>query len=67
MDFVDEQNDAGEFVRQEDAFRSWVTSDGSSEYSAEPNRYHLYVSLACPWAHRTVIVRKLKALDPLSG
>ncbi len=67
MDFVDEQNDAGEFVRQEDVFRSWVTSDGSSAYPSEPNRYHLYVSLACPWAHRTVIVRKLKKLESVIG
>ncbi|VAX33678.1 Glutathione S-transferase, omega [hydrothermal vent metagenome] len=67
MDFVDEQNDAGEFVRQEDVFRSWVTCDGSSAYPAEPNRYHLYVSLACPWAHRTVIVRKLKKLESVIG
>lgn len=67
MDFVDEQNDAGEFVRQEDVFRSWVTCDGSSAYPAEPDRYHLYVSLACPWAHRTVIVRKLKQLESVIG
>ncbi len=67
MDFCDEQNEAGEFVRQEDAFRSWVTCDGSSAYPAEADRYHLYVSLACPWAHRTVIIRKLKQLESVIG
>ena len=53
----------GEFVRTESAFRHWVTADGSSGYAAEPGRYHLYVSLACPWAHRTLIVRALKKLE----
>ncbi len=53
----------GRFERQESAFRSLVTSDGSSEFPAEPGRYHLYVSLACPWAHRTLIYRKLKQLE----
>ncbi len=67
MDFQDEQSDTGEFVRQEDAFRKWVTSDGRSEFPAEAHRYHLYVSLACPWAHRTVIIRKLKQLEDVIG
>ena len=62
MDIAREQND-DEFDRQEDEFRDWVTVDGKTDYSAEPDRYHLYVSLACPWAHRTIIVRKLKQLD----
>jgi putative glutathione S-transferase len=53
----------GKFVRQESSFRRWVTADGSSGYAAEPGRYHLYVSLACPWAHRTLIFRKLKGLE----
>ncbi|MBT6796532.1 MAG: glutathione S-transferase family protein [Candidatus Marinimicrobia bacterium] len=53
----------GEFVRQASIFRNWVTASGESGYLAEPDRYHLYVSLACPWAHRTVIFRKLKKLD----
>ena len=53
----------GEFVRAESAFREWVTADGSAGYAAEPGRYHLYVSYACPWAHRTVIVRMLKGLE----
>ena len=53
----------GEFVHTPSAFRNWVTADGSSGFAAEPNRYHLYVSLACPWAHRTLIARKLKGLE----
>ena len=62
-----EQSTAGEFKRQEDAFRSWVTADGRSGYPASPGRYHLYVSWACPWAHRTIIVRKLKKLESVIG
>lgn len=57
----------GEFKRQEDHFKNWVTRDGASGYKAEPGRYHLYVSLACPWAHRTVIVRRLKKLEEVIG
>ena len=65
--FPDEQTGEGEFKRQDDAMREWVTEDGTSGYPAERNRYHLYVSLACPWAHRTIIVRKLKKLEGLIG
>jgi glutathionyl-hydroquinone reductase len=65
--FPDEQNDTGEFERQEDAFRDWVTADGSSGYPALAGRYHLYVSWACPWAHRTIIVRRLKQLEKFIG
>ena len=57
-----ERNAEGAFVRQSSAFRDRVTSDGSSGYPAVAGRYHLYVSLACPWAHRTMIVRRLKGL-----
>ena len=57
----------GEFERQEDLFRKWVTRDGSSGFAAEPDRYHLYVSLACPWAHRTIIARMLKKLEGVIG
>ena len=65
--FPDEISGDGEFQRQEDAFRAWVTNDGSTPYAVEAGRYHLYVSLACPWAHRTVIVRKLKGLESVIG
>ena len=54
---------SGEFMRNESVFRDRVTADGSSGLRAEPGRYHLYVSLACPWAHRTLILRALKGLD----
>jgi len=67
MNFRDEQNEAGEFVRQKDAFRAWVCPDADADYPAEAGRYHLYVSLACPWAHRTVIIRKLKKLEKVIG
>ena len=56
---------AEEYVRQEDLFRDWVTQDGSSPYPVVAGRYHLYVSLACPWAHRTIIARKLLGLEHL--
>jgi putative glutathione S-transferase len=64
--FPDESVD-GRFVRQGDAFRDWVRADGSSDYPPEFGRYHLYVSLACPWAHRTIVVRKLKGLEDAIG
>ncbi len=57
----------GEFIRQGDHFRDWVLPDKVSNYPAEPSRYHLYVSLACPWAHRTIIARKLKGLESIVG
>jgi putative glutathione S-transferase len=65
--FPEEQSKTGEFKRQEDAFRDWVKRDGSTPYKPEPGRYHLYVSLACPWAHRTIILRKLKGLEEVIG
>ena len=65
--FPEEQTDDGQYDRQEDAFRDWVTNDGSSDYPAATGRYHLYVSWACPWAHRTIIVRKLKRLENVVG
>ena len=61
--FPAEQTESGEFHRQEDAFREWISNDGSTPYSAAADRYHLYVSLACPWASRTIIFRKLKGLE----
>jgi len=65
--FPQELGENGAFERQEDAFRDWVRADPSSEYPAAAGRYHLYVSLACPWAHRTTIVRKLKRLEHVVG
>jgi putative glutathione S-transferase len=58
-----ETNAAGAFVRQEYSIRDRITADGSSGFLAEPGRYHLYVSLACPWAHRAIIVRGLLGLE----
>ena len=65
--FPEEQTTDGSFERQADAFHDWVRADGNSEYPAQAGRYHLYVSLACPWASRTVIVRKLKGLEGAIG
>jgi glutathionyl-hydroquinone reductase len=59
----------GAFVRADSQFRGWVTADGnagpsgSGGFKAEPGRYHLFVSYNCPWAHRTIIFRKLKKLE----
>ncbi len=65
--FPHEQSDDGSFQRQDDAFRDWVKADGTSAYLPEAGRYHLYVSLACPWAHRTIIARELKGLEEAIG
>ncbi|MFQ5985180.1 MAG: glutathione S-transferase family protein [Alphaproteobacteria bacterium] len=62
-DRYDTEATGGRFVRSDTTFRDWITADGVSGFKAEPGRYHLYVSLACPWAHRTLIVRKLKKLE----
>jgi len=70
-DWLDSETEDGAFVRKESQFRHWVTPDGSpgptgeGDFAAEPGRYHLYVSYACPWAHRTLIVRQLKGLEKL--
>lgn len=61
--WYDTSESGGHFVRVDAAFRDWVTADGSSKYPAQPGRYILYTSLACPWAHRTLIFRKLKKLE----
>jgi putative glutathione S-transferase len=61
------QDEEGRFVRAEMSFRDFVTADGSSVYRAEPDRYHLYISWACPWAHRTAILRRLKGLEDAIG
>jgi len=65
--FSKETDTTGRFVRQQSVFRDWVRADGSTPYAPEAGRYHLYVSLACPWAHRTVIVRQLKGLQDAIG
>jgi putative glutathione S-transferase len=65
--FPNEQTTDGQYDRQEDEFRDWVTDDGSSGYSATKGRYHLYVSWACPWAHRTIITRTIKGLENVVG
>ena len=62
-EFPAETSSTGAFVRQEYSIRDRITADGSSGFPAEPGRYHLYVSLACPWAHRAVIVRRLLGLE----
>ena len=65
--FPSEQSEDGEFERQEDAFRDWVSGDGTTFYPALAGRYHLYISLACPWASRALIVRNLKGLRDAVG
>lgn len=70
-EWYDTRSTGGRYVRRQSAFRNWVTSDGSAGpsggagFAAAPGRYHLYVSLACPWAHRTLIMRALKGLENL--
>ena len=70
-DWYDTESTGGRFVRKESQFRNWITADGApgptgeGGFQAEADRYHLYVSLACPWAHRALIFRKLKKLDDL--
>ena len=60
-------DEKGRFVRKDSAFRDRVTADGSSGFKAEAGRYHLYVSHACPWCTRAVILRKLKGLENAIG
>jgi len=69
--WYDTKKTGGHFLRSQAQFRNWVTADGSpgasgrGGFKAEPGRYHLYVSLACPWAHRTLIFRSLKGLQDM--
>ncbi len=62
-----DSDDSGRFVRRDSIFRRWVSNDAEAEFPAEPGRYHLYVSLGCPWANRTVTVRALKGLEEVVG
>ncbi|WP_318435848.1 glutathione S-transferase family protein [Photobacterium leiognathi] len=70
-DWYDTKSTGGKFERKASSFRNWITKDGSAGitgeagFKAELNRYHLYVSLACPWAHRAIIYRQLKGLDSM--
>ncbi|MCA9407773.1 MAG: glutathione S-transferase C-terminal domain-containing protein, partial [Candidatus Omnitrophica bacterium] len=57
----------GKFVRPPTQFRQRLSTDGTTPFREEPNRYHLYVSLACPWAHRALIMRKLRKLEEVVG
>ncbi|MBZ0124080.1 MAG: glutathione S-transferase family protein, partial [Roseovarius sp.] len=67
--WYDTASTGGRFVRGDAQFRNWVTPDGAAGptgeggFEAEAGRYHLYVSLACPWANRTLILRALKGLE----
>ena len=61
----DTAKSGGKFVRKDASFRDWITADGSSGFKAQPGRYHLYVSYACPWAHRALIFRSLKGLEEM--
>ena len=69
--WYDTKKTGGRFVRTQAQFRNWITADGSAGptgqagFKAEANRYHLYVSLACPWASRTLMIRTLKGLEDM--
>ena len=63
-EWYDTTSTGGEFIRQDAQFRNWI---GEPDFEAEADRYHLFVSLACPWAHRTLIFRKLKKLEDVIG
>ncbi|ADQ68099.1 glutathione s-transferase [Halogeometricum borinquense DSM 11551] len=62
-DAYESTNEDGEFNRQETSFRNWIRDDADAEFPAESGRYHLYISRACPWAHRTAMTRRLKGLE----
>lgn len=70
-EWYDTKSTGGRFIRKDSQFRNWITPDGSAGptgeagFKAEPNRYHLYVSLACPWACRTLIMRSIKGLEDM--
>ncbi|MFS7948664.1 putative glutathione S-transferase Omega/GSH, Thioredoxin-like superfamily [Helianthus anomalus] len=60
---LDEMSESGAFIRSPSTFRSLISRDPNSTFSAEPGRYHLYVSYACPWASRCLAYLKIKGLD----
>ncbi|MBM5100377.1 glutathione S-transferase family protein [Vibrio parahaemolyticus] len=62
--WYDTKANGGKFFREDAGFRDWIKNDSEAVFQPESGRYHLYVSLACPWAHRTLIFRKLKGLEP---
>src|SRR5690606_38095069 len=72
-EWYDTESTGGRFQRQEQTFRNWVTADGrpgpsgTGGFAAQPGRYHLYVSYACPWASRVLMMRELKGLTDLIG
>lgn len=61
--WYDTKQNQGKFVREEAGFRHWIENRAAATFQPESGRYHLYVSLACPWAHRTMIFRHLKGLE----
>lgn len=63
--WYDTEQTKGKFVRQDSKFRQWIKANGTTPFTPEKDRYHLYVSLACPWAHRALIYRKLKGLEDI--
>ncbi|MEX2525382.1 MAG: glutathione S-transferase family protein [Gammaproteobacteria bacterium] len=71
--WYDTESTGGRFIREDSQFRNWITPDGSAGptgeggFPAEAGRYHLYISMACPWAHRTLIMRRLKGLEDMIG
>lgn len=65
--WYDTKSTGGAFVRTDSQFRDWIRADGSTRFAPEAGRYHLFVSLACPWAHRTLILRALKGLEDAIG
>jgi len=64
-DWVKPGDKSGEFKRQNSSFRDWISSEPGAKFPPEKGRYHLYVCYACPWAHRTLIARKLKGLEDI--
>ena len=66
-EWYDTSSTGGEFIRTDAQFRNTISNEAGADFPAEADRYHLFVSLACPWAHRTLILRKLKRLEHVIG